>query len=238
MSMSSTRYVGTELDLFAHAGNWKAYLRRVIAPHLHGRVLEVGGGIGATTCAFRSVEQDRWTVLEPDPQLAVRLQARVVPPLPAVQVVTGTIAAINESARFDCILYIDVLEHIEEDAAELRRAATRLATGGVVIVLSPAHQSLYTPFDAAIGHYRRYDRGTLEALTPDGTTLIDLRYLDAVGLALTVGNKLLLRSAAPSLSQIRIWDQWCVPLSRRLDRLTRGRIGKSILAVWRRDGPR
>ena len=236
--MPSSRYIGAELDVFSHARNWKAYLRHLVAPYLRGYVLEVGGGIGGTTAAFRTGLQDRWVALEPDPQLALQLRDRVAKLTWPVQVISGTVSAIRKGAQFDCVLYIDVLEHIRDDHEELRRAMTRLRQGGFIVVVSPAHQSLYTPFDAAIGHYRRYDRKQLEALTPESMTLMRLQYLDSVGLALTVANKLLLRSASPTLSQVLTWDRCCVPISRRLDRLTGGCVGKSVLAVWRRDTER
>ena len=174
--MSSSQYIGTELDAFAQAHNWKAYLRARIGEYLRGRVLEVGGGIGTTTSAFRDSAQQRWTALEPDLELARRLRARVASlPFP-VSVAAGTLDAIREGPMCDCIIYIDVLEHIEDDRGELSKAVGRLAEGGAVVVLSPAHQALYTPFDAAIGHFRRYNRAMLEALTPEGTTLAKLEY--------------------------------------------------------------
>ena len=42
-------YVGSELELFSEARNWKAYFSRVLAPYVRGQVLEVGGGIGSNT---------------------------------------------------------------------------------------------------------------------------------------------------------------------------------------------
>ena len=41
---------------------------------------------------------------------------------------------------------------------ELARVAAAAEAGRPVVVLSPAHQWLYTPFDRAIGHFRRYTR--------------------------------------------------------------------------------
>jgi 2-polyprenyl-3-methyl-5-hydroxy-6-metoxy-1,4-benzoquinol methylase len=232
--MSSTSYVGTELDAFAHASNWKQYLRHVTRPYLKGHVLEVGGGIGTTTSAFRSSAQTSWTALEPDLELALRLSRRVSQLLDRVHIVIGTLDAIRPEPLFDCVIYIDVLEHVQNDAEELRRAAARLVPGGTIVVLSPAHQALYTRFDEAIGHYRRYDRRSLSALTPAGTTLVDMRYLDSAGLWLSLGNRVLLRSPSPTVSQVKLWDRWCIPLSRRIDHLLGNRLGKSILAVWRR----
>jgi 2-polyprenyl-3-methyl-5-hydroxy-6-metoxy-1,4-benzoquinol methylase len=233
--MSATTYVGTELDVFAHARNWKAYLRDVASPYLRGDVLEVGGGIGETTCAFLSEAQASWTALEPDVRLASRLQKRVSSLPRDVRVVAGTIAALHTGPLFDCIVYIDVLEHIERDRDELEAAADRLKPGGTIVVLSPAHQALFTPFDEAIGHYRRYNHRQLAELTPAGTRLIRLRYLDSVGLILSLGNRLLLRSASPTVKQVVFWDRFCIPAARRTDPLFAWRLGKSILAVWQRN---
>jgi hypothetical protein len=235
--MTATTYGGTELDVFAHARNWKRYLRDSVAPWLRGDVLEVGGGIGETTCAFRGAAQSSWTALEPDPRLAVRLAARVAALPDRVRVVAGTLDSLAAAPLFDCVIYIDVLEHIEQDAAELRSAAARVRAGGAIVVMSPAHQSLYTPFDAAIGHHRRYNRKQMTALTPAGTQLVHLAYLDAVGLTLTVGNRLVLKSASPTVAQVSLWDRWCIPISRVVDPLIGGRLGKSILAVWRKEPP-
>ena len=75
-----------------------------------------------------------------------------------------TIESITDAAPFDTILYVDVLEHIADDAAELARARRLLTPEGNLVVLAPAHQSLFSPFDAAVGHYRRYDERTATIL--------------------------------------------------------------------------
>ena len=56
--------------------------------------------------------------------------------------------------------------------------------------------------------------------------------LDAAGFFLSLGNRVLLRSASPSPQQIAFWDKAVVPLSRVLDRCLGYRFGKSVLAVW------
>jgi hypothetical protein len=118
--------------------------------------------------------------------------------------------------------------------AEIRQATNHLSPTGQLIVLSPAHNWLYSQFDSAVGHYRRYTRKKLQALATQsllrGTTI----YLDSVGLFLSLGNRLLLHRRMPSLSQIMFWDRWIVPLSRYLDPLFGQRIGKSVLGVWQR----
>lgn len=234
--MSEIEYVGTELELFAAARNWKQYLRDVMGPYLGGDVLEVGAGIGATTKALSSGKETSWTCLEPDPSLAAALRQAVADLVVAPRVVTGTLADLPPHDRFDAILYVDVLEHIEHDASEVRLAAARLKPGGRLVILCPAHQSLYSPFDKQIGHFRRYDAGMMRALTAPGLTLLKVRYLDSAGFLLSLANRLLLRAAIPTAGQILTWDRLFVPISRVTDTLTVGRIGKSVLAVWARQG--
>ncbi len=229
-------YVGAELELFAAAVNWKAYVRACLGPRLGRNVLEVGAGQGGTTKLLCRGDEDSWVCLEPDPGLVQRLKSEIeAGRLPSVcRAVGGTIESLDAEARFDSILYMDVLEHMEDDGAELARAAARLLPGGHLIVLSPAHQWLYTPFDEAIGHYRRYTKATLKALAPPGLALLESRYLDAAGLLASLGNRLLLRSSMPTASQIALWDGGLVPISKRIDRLLFYSIGKSVLTIWRR----
>ncbi|CAK8991824.1 Undecaprenyl-phosphate 4-deoxy-4-formamido-L-arabinose transferase (Undecaprenyl-phosphate Ara4FN transferase) (Ara4FN transferase) [Durusdinium trenchii] len=122
-AMNDYVYVGKELDLFAHAVNWKAYVRSQLAPYIQGNVLEVGAGIGATTRMLCDGRQASWTCLEPDASLVERLRAAVdVESMGCpVEVLTGTLDALDAGRRFDCILYIDVLEHIEDDRGEAVR---------------------------------------------------------------------------------------------------------------------
>lgn len=238
--MSSYRYEGNELDLFAAAHRWKRYVARHIQPWLGPRILEVGAGIGTTTAALATSRHDLWLCLEPDPSLAARLQATLDSgSLPAsCRLVVGTTASLGRdqtASGFDAILYFDVLEHINDDKAELARAAELLAPGGRIIVISPAHPWLYSPFDRAIGHRRRYTRRTLAQAAPIHLWTRRLVYLDCAGLLASSANRLLLRQSMPTARQIAFWNDVLVPASRVLDPLTLFKLGKSVLGVWSRN---
>ena len=234
------RYAGSELDLFKKARNWKAYWRARIAEFVRGEVLEVGAGIGANTLALAGLAYERWTCLEPDAVLAARIE---LPPGGRHKTVVGTVADLSADTKFkavlyDTILYIDVLEHIEDDRGEMARAAARLKPGGALIVMVPAHPFLFTPFDAAIGHFRRYTRASLLATSrtaaPETLRTEKLVYLDAAGLLASAGHRVLLRGAMPTEWQILIWDRLLVPVSRLIDPIFAGRVGKNVLGVWRK----
>lgn len=235
--MTTLSYVGQELDVFAHATQWKKYWSSEIQVYLAGDVLEVGAGIGSNTEVMQNSRVSSWTCLEPDPALADRMRARFQSSaeLAPCQVVVGTTEIIPANQQsYDAIVYIDVLEHIAEDRAELARASQLLRTGGRILVLAPAHQWLFAPFDRAIGHVRRYDRETLSACTPSDCRLERLAYLDSAGMLASLGNRLFLRQAAPGLNQILFWDRFLVPFSRFIDPITFHKIGKSILGIWKK----
>jgi SAM-dependent methyltransferase len=234
--MSEFKYIGSELDLFAAVRNWKDYWSRQIRPFLVGDILEVGAGIGSNTPFLDSGGSGRWVCLEPDPELIGQLVKNLgeTEPRRAYETVCGTLESLA-GQQFDTIIYIDVLEHIDNDREELNQAASHLRPGGHLIVLSPAHQRLFSPFDAAIGHFRRYNRPMLRSISPPSLRLKQLIYLDSAGLVLSIANLLLLRQSMPTKAQLRIWDRWVVPVSRVLDRCLFYSVGKSIVGIWRRE---
>ncbi|HEV2861481.1 MAG TPA: class I SAM-dependent methyltransferase [Pyrinomonadaceae bacterium] len=229
-----TTYIGSELHLFAKAANWKAYYGAKVKKYLAGDVLEVGSGIGATTQALCDGSARRWVCLEPDAGLSAETAAAVAAGrLPrCCEARAGAVRDLGAGELFDAVIYIDVLEHIEDDAGELAAAAEHLKTGGRLVVLSPAHQWLYTPFDKEIGHHRRYNKKSLLAAAPPGLRRVELRYLDSVGMLASLGNRLLLRSSMPTEQQIMLWDRLMVPASRVVDASLNFTLGKSILGVW------
>ena len=231
-------YEGAELEIFQHAVCWKSYLAAQIGPRLRGDVLEVGAGIGTNTRILCHDGLSSWLALEPDAKLAESMSAgfgQQPPPVPA-EVVVGTLADLPADRRFDSVLYVDVLEHIADDRAEIGRVVDHLRPRGTLIVLSPAHQWLFTEFDRAVGHYRRYSAKSLREIIPRGLTERRLVYLDSVGMLASAANRFLLGSGRPSLRQVRLWDSVMVRSSRILDPCTLYRIGKSILGIWEVSG--
>lgn len=228
--------MGTELELFACVHNWKVYWGQMVRPYVRGDVLEVGAGIGANREYLDNSDIRRWVCLEPDIALAEELKKKAGPPEMDARydVVCGTLQSLDARELFDSIVYIDVLEHIEKDAEELECAGGHLRRGGRVVVLAPAHQWLFTAFDASIGHWRRYDRVALKKISPAGLDLERLVYLDSVGLLASGANRVLLRQALPTKQGLAMWDTYMVPLSKLLDPLMFHSLGKSVLAVWRR----
>lgn len=234
MVTQSVKYIGNELQVFENAKNWKFYFGKFIKPLLGNKVAEIGAGIGGATSVLCDGTQEEWLCVEPDGDLINEINEKIANgKLPSnCKTFNGYSSELTE--HFDSILYIDVIEHIKNDLAELKRASDLLNEGGCLIVLVPAHQFLFSAFDQEIGHYRRYNRRMLEAILP-GELVIELSiYLDSAGYFASLMNKLFLRQSQPTLKQIQFWDRVMVPVSRVLDRLVRFKFGKSILLVARK----
>ena len=234
MADKNFEYQGSELELFSLAVNWRSYWQSKVAPFLGKRVLEVGAGIGSISLSLFNKDVENWTALEPDPELFKILSKSLHSKIEAglFHACCGTLKSLNASAKFSSVIYIDVLEHIEDDGSELKQAINHLEKNGNLIILVPAHQFLYSNFDRAIGHYRRYNSDTLKACIPSGLTLKKIVYLDSAGFFASFANRFLLRSSIPTAGQIKFWDQCIVPISQRLDALFGFRYGKSLLAIY------
>jgi SAM-dependent methyltransferase len=65
---------------------------------------------------------------------------------------------------FDLVVALDVLEHLDDDAAAARELWRVLRPGGVVVIFVPALRLLWGLQDDVSHHRRRYHRGELRAV--------------------------------------------------------------------------
>lgn len=230
------KYIGNELELFKHAQNWKKYYSGMFRDYLKGDILEVGAGIGETTRFLCDSSQDSWLCLEPDKNLSDEIihkrEHNYIPSY--VEVKTGTTESLDKNKKFDCIIYIDVIEHIEHDAEELNRVKSFLKPNAYLIILVPAHNYLFSKFDEKIGHFRRYNKKMLMKAVPSELNQIKLKYLDSVGMTASLVNKWFLKQDYPEVKQVKFWDRNIVPVSRILDPLLFYSLGKTVVGIWQK----
>ena len=67
--------------------------------------------------------------------------------------------------KFDYIIMMDVLEHIEDDKGYLKDILRRLKKDGTVFITVPAFMSLYSLHDEELKHFRRYNHRQLREVT-------------------------------------------------------------------------
>ena len=232
--MKKAEYVGDELSIFKDAVNWKKYWYNSVKHFIKGDLLEVGAGIGVNTNLILQNNTDVRSIIaiEPDKSLANQILGNIQGNSSKVTVLNGFLDDLSPDQKFDSIIYIDVLEHIEHDHEEINKAKLHLKDGGYLIILVPAYNFLFSPFDKAIGHYRRYDKEMLINVIPNDLSTENIFYLDSLGAFASLVNKLILKRAYPTKNQILKWDRVIVPTSKIIDKLVFNSFGKSLIGVW------
>jgi glycosyltransferase involved in cell wall biosynthesis len=213
---------------------YNSFLFEVLAPFVGKRILEVGAGTGTITQFLRG--RQRVCATEVDPQYLQLLERRFEND---PQIRTGAfdldhpVPSEVAAERFDTIICLNVLEHIEDDGAALRRMREVLEEDGRLILLVPAHQFLFGAMDSAIGHYRRYARSSLRSLLErEGFSLETDFMINALSTpGWFLNGRVLRRTSVPGL-QARLANR-LVPLF-RLERKLNLPIGLSVIAVARR----
>jgi len=149
------------------------FCKYVSRDHLNGPVFEVGCGAGV---ARKMIEDDYSCTIDGCDLNLVALEDSVP--------VKGETYFYNVQDRkeefhekFSTIVLLDVLEHIEDPILFLESIYFHLRTGGTLIVNVPAFQPLYSQYDVAAGHVRRYNRKTLtKELNQTGLIVKDSSY--------------------------------------------------------------
>ena len=136
-----------------------ALAARPIADLRNGfRALEVGCGSGNVLRVLQKLAGDCGRVegLELSAAAAEVARART-----GLVVTNGYVSDLDPAATYDLIAGFDVLEHISDASQFLAQVRERIVPGGRLILTVPAHQALWSAFDVASGHERRYSTRTL-----------------------------------------------------------------------------
>ena len=222
--------IGATLANLEGTGNYHDWLVELVRPHLGNRILEVGAGHGTMTA--RLAEFGSVLAVEPSERAAGKLQERFAGD-DRVRVCAGTSSQIGSEETFDSAVIVNVLEHISDDVDELRILRTRLDPGGKLVIFVPANPALYSEYDAAIGHHRRYRRSELATKVAEaGFEIDDLRWVNGPGSVAWFVTARLMGQSSPEGGLARIYDRFVVPIVRRIEsKRAPKRLGQSLLCV-------
>ena len=231
-------YPGRELEAMSFAVRYHRWILEVFGPYLGSRLVEVGAGAGAFSELLLERQPSSLALIEPSAEMCRQLRERVEPLRGTTQVslhnsffpvVAGRI---REDERPDSILYVNVLEHIDDDVGELEAVRRALVPGGRAFFFVPAFRWLYGRFDERVGHVRRYTRGELERKCGlAGFRVIESRYFDLAGVVPWWLKYRLFKSDTLEARTVELYDRFGVPLARVVEKLIRPPLGKNIILV-------
>ncbi len=202
--------------------------------HVGARVCEAGCGIGNFTELL--LDRERLCCLDYDP-FYVEMIERRFGHMENVRVAWNDLAEpvgldSLRAERFDTIISLNVIEHIEKDQDVLGHFYDILAPGGCAIVLVPCHPWLYTACDKTLGHFRRYTPDELrQKFVAAGFEIVSAQQFNRLG---TLGwwASGLLKKRELSPFQMKVYEL-LMPLARLMDRLKIGP-GLSLIVVGRK----
>lgn len=220
--------VGQEtLEVMRKADKYNRWILSFLRPHLRGKILEIGAGIGN----FSKLLSDfgEVTAIDFNKDYISELKKQ------NINAFWGDIEKgeykFSKSYRFDTIISLNVLEHIKEDQKSLVNAHKLLNPGGKLLLLTPAHRQAYSVLDKNLGHYRRYTKKSLaKKIKSVGFEVKDVRYLNLIGLLGWYVSGKIMGKDQLSTSQLKIFDIVSTPLL-MLEKLVRLPLGLSVFVV-------
>lgn len=226
-------YFGKDLEAMSFARNYHKWILSEFSPYLGNSVAEVGAGAGSVSTLLLETNISSLVAFEPSRNMYPLLKKSLAGDKRAT-VINDFFSRETAGNLFDSILYVNVLEHIEDDASELANARDALNAGGHLLIFVPALPWLYGEIDRQVGHIRRYMKKDLVALTHQaGFTVVKARYFDIAGIIPWYINFVLLKNTIGSGS-VSLYDRIVVPPMRLLEGLVPAPLGKNVLLVARK----
>ncbi len=210
------------LQAVAKAKTFNRWLFKQFEPHLGNAVLEAGAGIGNLT--LHVLGKKRLVAVDYESSYVERLRLAYghMTNFRAEQMDIAdaeAMARLGHEEMLDSAFCINVLEHIENDAAVLRNFHQALQPGGRLVILVPNNPALYCEMDRTINHYRRYTREQLAALMKSaGFEIVHAQGFNRVGaLGWRISGRVL-RKKELEPGQMRLFEL-AMPLVRLLERI-------------------
>lgn len=231
-SVSSEGYPQADLEDMGEGFRYTQWILSEFLPWLKGDVCEVGAGTGNISRNLPDLAGGQLVCLEPDHALFQTLSVSL-DNFPNSSVLNSTLAEYSAAdvEPFDSFLYVNVLEHIEDDVEELRLMHSLLRPEGVVLIFVPALQWLFSDYDARVGHYRRYSKKELQGKVESaGFKIKRIRYFDLIGVFVWWLACKVLR-LRPNAGNVGLYDRFLVPVSRWVEKYIPFPVGKNLLVV-------
>ncbi|HEX8287401.1 MAG TPA: class I SAM-dependent methyltransferase [Pyrinomonadaceae bacterium] len=230
-------YVGKDLEAMSFAVNYHNWILDEFRPFLGKNIVEVGSGTGSFSELLLQEKPETLNLVEPS-EMFVYLKQNLSQMKNGVEtnfyqaIFAQVREKIAEGKKPDSIIYVNVLEHIEDDAGELEMIRETLAQKGRVFIFVPALMSLYGEFDRKIGHYRRYTKEELERkCAAAGFKILKSKYFDFAGIFPWYVKYKLLKSDSLESGAVTAYDKYAVPVISKFESFFNFPIGKNILLV-------
>ena len=237
MDETTVIYPGKDLEAMSFAVKYHRWLLDEFRQYIGKNIVEVGAGKGSFSEMLLEIEPDSLSLVEPS-EMFYDLERNIGANVTGTRIslfhsiFEAASPSITSRARPDTIIYVNVLEHIEDDSRELEQIRHSLVGGGRCLIFVPAMRALFSEFDRDLGHFRRYTKGELEnKVRVAGFKILRSRYFDLAGVAPWFVKYRILRSRTLGGGAVSMYDNLVVPIMRQFESFVSPPIGKNILLV-------
>ena len=216
---SADEYGSEILARLNRAPRFTRWMADTVRPFVGERVLEIGAGIGNLTANL--IPRTAYWATDINP-LYLSDQRNLSSTRPYLHVAFTDVSRMETfpKERFDTVICLNVIEHVEEDVAALRNIKSVLDEGGRAIILVPQGPALFGSLDTVLGHFRRYTRQQLIAAGEKaGFQVVTVLGFNRAGMPAWWVNGKILKRKNFGLWQIKLLN-CCVPLFRVLENWT------------------
>ncbi|MBS1517298.1 MAG: class I SAM-dependent methyltransferase [Bacteroidetes bacterium] len=221
----------TSAEQMQKATNYNQWTFEQFEKYIRGDVLEVGCGVGSFTKLITDKSNfDSLYCIDISEPAIEHIRKKDF----GRNIRIECIDLVNVTGRYDFILCMNVMEHVEDDKGFFKKLLELLKPGGVLFHLVPSHKFLYSNFDKAAGHFKRYTKEMMnEFEIPSEINLIRQFYFNPVGAlgywlvykALKSGN------INDTEGEIGLFDKYIVPFSKSFLPLSNP-IGISLISIY------
>ncbi len=230
-------YVGKDLEAMSFAVNYHKWILDEFRPFLGKRVVEVGAGTGSFSELILQESIDSLSLVEPS-EMFESLTANVAQIKNNTHVdfyksiFSDVATEIFDKQKPDSIIYVNVMEHIENDRLELDHIHRTLGKGGRCFIFVPALMSLYGEFDRKIGHFRRYTKPEVEEKCGSaGFKILKSKYFDLAGIVPWFVKYKLLKSDSLDSGAVTLYDKMAIPFVKGMEKFVNVPLGKNVLLI-------
>ena len=225
------KYEGWELEYFDIATNFRKYQFQLIKNSIKGHVAEVGPGNGIIVEKYQT-KAKKIDLYETSNFLFNNLNKK----FKNKTRITIFNKTLKSKKKYNTIIYLDVIEHIKKDKAEIINALNHLKKNGILIINVPAFNFLYSKFDKDVGHFKGYDKKDFKVMLKDIRHIsYKMSYYDSIGFILSMLNKFFLgRRSKFMKSKILFWNNMIL-VSQIIDKVTFNLFGKSLLLLVKKN---